>query len=283
MTKMAGSEAALPDTLFVLGANDPEMHAIEHLLAAVGARSIHAEVDGKRVYPANAYRAALPDAARALLARAGRVYLVECVGEAPTGAIRIDHHRPGDPGYGRPAAEFWAASSLGQTVASLAAAGIAEVPVTPEMRLTAAADHCLGAAYHGDCPGVDPDALLAWHVAARAAFEHRSGAAVLQDVETTRALLRQAPQVELAPGIAAADMRGRQAAELLMAAAREGQCCLSTITARDGRTKVGCLVGSPAQVSAFMQRWAPAHDLHEVYGDPARGFAGAYTTARAVA
>jgi hypothetical protein len=31
--------------------------------------------------------------------------------------------------------------------------------------LAAAADHCLAAAYRGECPGVDPDALMRWRVA----------------------------------------------------------------------------------------------------------------------
>src|SRR5690606_13837645 len=34
----------------------------------------------------------------------------------------VDHHRPGDPGFGRPPEEFLAASSLGQVIARLAQA-----------------------------------------------------------------------------------------------------------------------------------------------------------------
>lgn len=262
--------------MFVLGAADPEMRAIESLLMLHGVPLVHAAVAGKRVYPANAYKASLPPAARAVLARQGRVYLVECLAAAAPGALRIDHHHQGDPGYGHPPAQYWQASSLGQTVAALTNdLGIA-VTITPEMRMTAAADHCLGAAYRGECPGVDPGALLRWHVAARAAYEQRSANAVLQDVETTRGTLQMAPRVELKAGLYAADVRGLPVAELLLAAARDSQCCLSAVTARDGRTKIGCLVGSPAQVSAFMQSWAPAHQLVDIYGDPVRGFAGAY-------
>lgn len=269
-------DQAARDVLFVLGAADPEMNAIEHLLSASGVSFVHATVDGKRVYPANAYRATVPDAASALLQRGGRVYFVECVGDAPEGATRIDHHWPGDPGYGRPANEYWDASSLGQTVAALRDGIVDAVAITPEMRMVAAADHCLGAAYHGDCPGVDPDALMRWHVASRAAFEGRSEQAVLRDVEAARMALRAASRVELAPGIDAADMRETPVRELLMAAAREGQCCLSAVRARDGRTKIGCLVGSAAQVETFMQTWAPAQHLVDIYGDAVRGFAGAY-------
>ena len=142
--------------------------------------------------------------------------------------------------------------------------------------MIAAADHCLGAAYQGQCPGVDPDALMRWHVAARAAYEGRDGEALLQDVASARAALRAAPRVELAPGLYAADMRAQPVPELLMAAAREGQCCISAVKARDGRVKIGCLVGSRDQVDAFMQSWAAANGLVDVYGDAVRGFAGAY-------
>lgn len=265
----------MQDVLFVLGAADPEMQAIEALLAAHDVPRLRATVAGKRVYPANAYKAELPPAAEVVRARGGRVYLVECVGVAAPGVTRIDHHMPGDPGYGRPPAEYWQASSLGQTVAALIDVGL-DVAVTPAMRLTAAADHCLGAAYRGECPGIDPEALMSWHVAARAVYEKRTEAALLQDIATARQTLRDAEQVELAPGIFAADVRARFVPELLLAAARDSQCCLSSVKARDGRTKIGCLVGSPAQVSAFMQQWAPAHQLVDVYGDAMRGFAGAY-------
>ncbi|MBN8714679.1 MAG: hypothetical protein J0H50_12040 [Xanthomonadales bacterium] len=266
-------------TLFVLGAADPEMHAIEELLAGLNAPFVFATVGAKRVYPGNAYRAAMPAVAMAALHGGEDVYLVECIGDAPRAARRIDHHRPGDPGYGRPPAGFWAASSIGQTVAALHARLAREVEVTPAMRLVAAADHCLGAAYRGECPGIEPGALLAWHVASRAAFERRSGEALLCDVEASRSALRHAPRVLLAADVEVADMRTQAAPELLLAAAREGQCCLSAVTARDGRTKIGCLVGSPRQVSAFMQSWAPAQHLVDIYGDPVRGFAGAYIAA----
>lgn len=266
----------MQDVLFVLGAVDPEMQAIERLLAAHGVPCVRAVVDGKRVYPANAYAAELPPAAAAVRDRGGRVYLVECVGDAPVDSVRIDHHHPGDPGYGRPPREYWAASSLGQTVAALADGIVAGIAATSARRMVAAADHCLGAAYRGECPGVDPDALMRWHVTSRAQFEKRSEAALLRDVDAARQALREAAQVELAPGVFAADMRDRFVPELPLAAARDGQCCLSAVKARDGRTKVGCLVGSPAQVSAFIDNWVPAHQLVDVYGDSARGFAGAY-------
>ncbi|HEX7382498.1 MAG TPA: hypothetical protein VF265_10145 [Nevskiaceae bacterium] len=270
-----------PRALFVLGASDPEMHAIERLLTEVHAPFMHAMVGGKRVYPANAYRARLPLQADSLRLCGTRIYLVECVDPAPPGVRRIDHHRPGDPGYAHPPVTYWQASSIGQTVAVLREEGLATIAITPEMRMTAAADHCLGAAYRGDCPGVEPDALLRWHVASRAAFERRSAEDVLADIAATQRTLRQAPRVMLNDDCKTADVRHARVPELLLAAASAGQCCLSAVVARDGRTKIGCLVGSPAQIAAFMQEWAPAHGLVDVYGDPLRGFAGAYVPRQA--
>jgi hypothetical protein len=106
--------------------------------------------------------------------------------------VIIDHHNPGDPGYGRSPAEFLPASSIGQVIAILGDDRIAinrhtlsaESPqdlylvpagaladdsdpawclgtgfVPTDIVLTAAADHCLDAARRGECPGVDPDDL----------------------------------------------------------------------------------------------------------------------------
>lgn len=265
-----------PGAFFVLGAADPEMRATERLLADGNHAFTHARVDGKRVHPANAYRAPLPVAAGEALAAGATVYLVECVGDAVPGTRRIDHHHPGDPGYGRPPDEYWPASSLGQTIAVIDRLQPGGMTVTPQLRMIAAADHCLGAAYRGLCPGVDPAALLDWHIAARAAFEKRPPAALRRDIETGFAAIHRAPRLALGNGMEAVDLRGRHIAELPIVAAHEDCCCISAVKARDGRVKIGCLVGSPAQVEAFMQLWAPAHQLVDIYGDPARGFAGAY-------
>src|SRR5690606_38920003 len=105
--------------IWVLGAPDPEMAAIESLLRECGERVEYALDDrGERVTPATAYRCP------PLKVPAGStVYAVECIATLPKGWARIDHHRPGDPGYGRPPAEFLSASSIGQVIAELARLG----------------------------------------------------------------------------------------------------------------------------------------------------------------
>jgi hypothetical protein len=184
---------------------------------------------------------------------------------------RIDHHRAGDRGYGRPPAEFASASSIGQVAAALG------LEMTPGLLLVAAADHCLAAAYRGECPGVDPDELMRWRVVSRATFQGRDPSTLLVDIEATRRALRVASRVTLGSSIDAADMRREPPwPELPEAAARENAGYISgPLTSPDGRRKITC-VGTPDVVAAFLECWAPAHGVIDCYGDPARGFAGGY-------
>src|SRR5690606_21074976 len=109
----------MTDRIWILGAPDPEMAAIESLLRDCGERVVYALSDrGERVTPSTAYRCPLPE-----VPAGSTVYAVECSDTLPDGWVRIDHHRPGEPGYGRPPAEFMAASSLGQVIAELARLG----------------------------------------------------------------------------------------------------------------------------------------------------------------
>lgn len=371
--------------VWILGAPDPEMEAIESLLRECGETVIYAtSEDGRRVHPSNAYRCPVPE-----VPEDSTVYAVECIGELPEEWARIDHHRAGDPGFGRPPKDFMAASSIGQVIAELATirwwreetpegkvyfpweipiepagwrtlpggshhdhdskwgideigeytedaygesgdalvkemveeGGYYHVPsigwvyvvsrggfelgvsvdaiVIPDrFVLCAAADHCLAAAYRGDCPGVDPDALMRWRVETRAAFQGRLAEDVLADIARARETLRAAPLVELSeplaceyhgatyePGCGACshsvvyDLRGDSVPELPEAASREGVAYLATVADRDGRRRV-VLGGnaSPEVVRAFMDTWAPGQGLVDLYGDPARGFAGGYMT-----
>ncbi len=307
--------------LWVLGAPDPEMAAIEALLAQCGEQVAHATVGGTRVRPDQAYADACtwhdpdPDSW-------DEIITIEC---GPTTRVtqRIDHHRSGDPGHGRPPVEFLAASSIGQVIAALARLGrlptawersdLATMRHPPghiglgarpgsrtrstwvvttsafdgrgatlipdDLVLVAAADHCLAAAYRGECPGVDPDALMRWRVESRAAFQRRDPARLLADVEATRAALQKAPTITLAseppqPVIVADMRRDTPWPELPEAAAREGIGYVSgPLVGPDGRRKFTC-AGTREQVRAWLD-WAKA-PLIDVYGDPERGFAGGY-------
>lgn len=262
--------------IWVLGASDPEMELIENLLRQCGETIIYAtDASGQRVHPGSAYRCPVPS-----VPDGSTVYAVECIDVLPSGWRRIDHHRPGDPGYGRPPSDFLPASSVGQVLLELDRLGVADrlsAADIIEAILAAAADHCLAAAYRGECPGVAPDALMRWRVKTRSAFQGRPAEELLADVERARAALREAPSIDLGSGVSVRDMRDTFVPELPEAAVRDGVAYLGVVTDRDGRRRV-VLGGhtTPETVRTFIDTWAPAQGLTDLYGDPARGFAGGY-------
>ena len=288
--------------LIVLGASDPEMKAILGHLVEWGwqravqtgkqdVQIVQAAVDGQPVHAGNAYRAngictfalldqdmkddpasikPLPMPAADSLAS---LTTIECqLGTLPA-THRLDHHQPGDPGYGRPPEDYWEASSLGQVFALL---GLGE-PAERD-RVIAAADHCLGHAYQGRCPGAHPEAVRAFREESRSQFQAISIDELRDRVNRAVRLLDRLPRIEIA-GQSVADARGYGTIpELPEAAAIRGQAFVYERPARgdDPRTQTGILNGDPAVVDAWMAQAQAADDLEDVYGDPARGFAGAY-------
>lgn len=366
--------------LFVLGAQDPEMVAIENLLRACGEKIAFAcDKNHGRVHPGNAYKAAgaLDDGDQfCQIPGEDEVVLVECrfddrhplqpgqvsvytdpqaggpVYFPSSGAEEyygdqavsvVDHHRPGDPGYGRDAEEFLPSSSVGQIVSLLVKEGgwpaergweyrpqrhnlrpageFYELPedgqwvvagasalgnyygvVPNNLLFAAAADHCLGSAYRGKCPGVDPDGLMRWRVETRAAFQKRTVEAVLADVEAARKRLRYSVAQWTCPECGGSKFdpaTGTETChycdgnggggpyevarfdgmpiipELPEAAAREGIPFVATVRDQDGREKVVLQAASPELVRRFLVGEIIT-GLTGLYGDPARGFAGGY-------
>jgi hypothetical protein len=353
--------------LWVLGASDPEMEAIEKLLRECGEALTYASTGGQSVRASQAYSADRVE---------GATHWVECEAPGQDREVVIDHHRDGDPGYGRPPSDFLRASSIGQVFVALHtpthcpaapvyhSTGVQRVvagtevedpeqhhceqcgthaptraqyatyvasqwelvgeeytgfgdelipfvvPVPLTIVLCAAADHCLGAAYRGECLGVDPDALMAWRAETRAAHQGRSVEEVLADVGRATMELEAAPWIVLhahrcdwhAEGalgsnqggdcanergtdwaddpcheVVVRDMRrATPVRELPEAATRAGVGYLSgPLIGPDGRQKITCS-GDATQIAAFLRVWAPAQGLTGIYGDPARGFAGGY-------
>lgn len=328
--------------LWVLGAADPEMAAIEKLLSECGERVVYAaDASYRRVHPGNAYTTYSLlglDGGRPSTGGATRVYLVECYAPALENGrelVSLDHHRPGDPGYGKGPEEFLAASSLGQVIAELARLGklpkwptvssgnparvgdIADVlgdwcvciassqpgycgdadyrgepsmAIVPrDLTIIAAADHCLAHAYAGRCPGVHRDDVLACRV--RVLADRRLGPALdLEDdvrsdigasLETLEQMTAADHEIELAPGLWVLDTRpAGQLPELPDAASYAGIAYLASPEPRPGGdTRRKVVLGgaaSPELVRAFIDQWGPAQGLTDIYGDPARGFAGSY-------
>jgi hypothetical protein len=284
--------------IWILGASDPEMTAIERLLTEAGEEIAHA-VDSSlnRVHPGNMYRGSFAKAGPETLnlvcleQQGYKIYAVECdIPEHSATIMRIDHHRPGDPGYGLPPDQYWAASSIGQVWSALFPCGenhgdgdsspywdcprCGQNPdywdIDTTLLLTAAADHCLGAAYRGVCPGVDPKALAEWRAGQRAAFQDRPVEDIVADTERAKKLIR-----EKANG-GFADMTGSFIPELPEAACQLGIAVLAgPLDCPDGRQKIVLQSASAEQIRSFLSdELAP--ELVDKYGDPARGFAGGY-------
>ena len=103
--------------LWVLGASDPEMEAIERLLSRAGQKVAYATVAGHRVTPDSAY---LADGTNCGFPEGLVPVFVECMVHGIKPWLVVDHHRPGDPGYQVPPEEFLPGSSIGQVISVLA-------------------------------------------------------------------------------------------------------------------------------------------------------------------
>jgi len=173
-----------------------------------------------------------------------------------------------------------------------------EIP--QDLVMIAAADHCLGSAYRGECPGVDPETLLAWRVADRARFQRRSEGELRADIERARALLRSAPLVEVGlhhhtrdhdwsrsvcDGCAVdlptvRDMRGpTPVPELVEASMMEAAEYMSgpLLDPKDPGREKFTVSARPETVKMWLEYYAPTVlGLEDLYGDPSRGFGGGY-------
>lgn len=300
------------EIVFVLGAPDPEMSLAEELLTWCEHTVVYATgPSGERVTPREAYS---DDCHAAVPVSASAVYLVECApalsdADGPRQVVSLDHHRPGDHGYGKSPREAVAASSLGQLIERLAhddmldGCGWKCVSATPYIQkcdmtgycvsviganlqsrtyqiphnfvVAAAADHCLGAAFAGEVPwvsGVDVRHYRAACAQSRPC-EPVSCDEYQRRFDDTYSILcaRRIDDWLI-------DLRSAgHLDELPDVACYLGVGYLQEVTDSDGRRKI--VVGgrtSPGMVEYFMRVWASEHKLTGVYGDPARGFAGGY-------
>jgi hypothetical protein len=334
------------DIIWILGAADPEMAAIETLLHEGGQTVGYAlDARGARVTPSGAYRAAaysIEGEGINTTITAECCVTVECAlsplvesGQSPR--LTVDHHRPGDVGFGRPPEEFLAASSLGQVIDALCqlsvlpdswtleprsghycdsfaihdwgqaeqryvvvrATGDAFVRAIPhDLVIAAACDHCLGAAWQDQCPGVSRDDVRAYR--ARMAttrpinpidpetyqLRFASTLHVLEDGATSGVRYVQLRHVHLSPGhegpgwqTSVLDTRACGHLDMLPdVASYLGVAYLTALTPRPGERAKVVLGGAttPQMVRDFLKLWAPAQGLVDCYGDPERGFAGGY-------
>jgi hypothetical protein len=258
---------------FILGAQDPEMREIEKSLRKCAAPFMHAARDGQRVNPRTAYEAdSVIRVGRGGFARPmvlppqAPAVFVECtlLGHEPI--LRVDHHNPGDPGYDKAPGQYLEGSSLGQVLRLL------EMEPTETHRLMAAGDHCLTAAYQGECPGVDPQELLFLRASWRAKVSGRSLGDVMEgilhaakqvkrhyDSEYNESLFLDPTEVSL---------------DLAEGAAYVGRPIRYREFSREGDLKEMLKGGSPDHIERFMAEHRDAG--RAVYGNPYRGYAGTY-------
>lgn len=204
--------------LWILGADDAEMRAIESLLRECGQR-VHYACDrsGQRVRPGmDGYDA---------IVTGDPVIAVEVAG--PWGQPQIDHHGSHERASWGPD-RFLAASSIGQVIERLAAMGVLPASWStghgalaeglhqhPELGglwcvgarfgyadvipaalvFEAAADHCPAAAIAGLCPGVDPGAFAPFLAESKRQmyFPGMSAEDFARELATSRATLLAAP------------------------------------------------------------------------------------------
>jgi hypothetical protein len=258
---------------FVLGAQDPEMREIAKVLKKENRAFLHAAKDRLPVSARTAYDAnAVVKLSRsgrgmgALLLPQAPAVFVECTlrGHAPM--LRVDHHNPGDPGYAKPPEEYLQGSSIGQTLELL------ELEPTPTQRLIAAADHCLTAAYQGACPGVDPSELLFLRASWRAKMSGRSLTDVIDGILHAAKQVRRYYDSEYGESLFLDPTEAPL--DLPEGGAYAGHPVRYRALFPGGELKE-MLKGASAE---HIERFMAMHRAQgrEVYGNPHRGYAGAY-------
>ncbi|HYC49087.1 MAG TPA: hypothetical protein VED01_26720 [Burkholderiales bacterium] len=261
---------------FVLGAQDPEMREIQKAVTRAGAKFSHAAKDGVRCTPRTAYDAnGVVLAGRGAIARPAVLppqtpaVFVECTVLGHEPVARVDHHHPGDPGYAKGPEHYLEGSSLGQVLRLL------EMEPTPTQRLLAAGDHCLTAAYQGECAGVDPNELLFLRASWRARVTGRTLGDVMEGIlDAAKQVKRQydseyAESVFLDPTDISPDLA--EGAAYAGKAVRYRQFFFP-----GGELKEMLKGAGPEHITRFMLEHERAG--RHVYGNPYRGYAGAYLT-----
>lgn len=248
---------------FVLGAPDHEMQEIRRICKEEGLGYAHATFGGavvrsQEAYLANGIQGLLPKEPVTLV-------FVECaVAGLPCHEI-IDHHQEGDPGYGKAPEQFLEGSSLGQFLKL-----IGKEP-TPRQLIIAAADHCLTAAYQGQCPGIDPEELKAWREETRSRARGLPLEVLREQIGNAEHALATAPRLTM-EDVEVAWFESDPPPEVSEASARLAMPYAYVKQQDDGRVKSG-IRSAPAKVIQF---WMERCGLKSTYGDPQRGFAGGY-------
>jgi hypothetical protein len=299
--------------LFVLGSKDIEMDAVESLLRSQREDYVYAKFGGKRVSPSTAYT----DGDLIEVDGYDQLVLVECKPKTSKDidSVSVDHHFPGDHGYGKPPILFWCASSLGQVWSIL----MPKTEIPPKKyKYIAAADHCLRQAYNGECPGINRDFLIDRRLRIKAAFKGKTQEDIKRHITNAINAINIIRErninivdiggetvIDLREGVLICpecdeiivlqntnkiklDMANKECdhskaqwspslPEIMEASCIAGIAVFEVVKERDTQRKKVLLMGSNGKaVDVFLNKMSKEMDLEEVYGDIQRGFAGGY-------
>lgn len=256
------------------------MDRIAIRLAEWGMEFSFAMSKDKRVTPGNAYCADFPGGDRL---KEKTLVLLECLPKRIPSRQRkivIDHHRSGDPGFNKSAKCFWEGSSIGQLYKLLGKKNI------PNQDLTLAAmDHCFGAALLGRCPGVSIKDVRNLKIAEIAEGTKTSQAEVAHRINFFKDILMTADEKiigsERVKDIRHIFLGEGYSLDLLaaqFAAALSGTAALLCCSDFGDNKKEKVLIynGKPQTIRAFVEKALAIKPKQDVYGAPARGYAGAY-------
>lgn len=281
----------------ILGALDPEMIMIEKLLTEHNILFEVAQVykDGKlkRANHAECYRSRMNDGIAYPKPQRNDVW-IECEPVGGKKAITtaggrfIDHHYPGDFGYGMTAQEHAKASSIAQLCNFL------RIPLTPEILLASAIDHGLAAAYRNEISGISADDVYRRQVDLMIADFNKSREHVDGDIVGERLIIRNGNLPRLQFRVDGAlyeivDYRERSITDsyeylcVREAALLEGVALVISRVFRvlHHRRKGEMFVAHvpPPVIRAFLKGEVHPH-LEERFGVPQRSYAGGYLPER---
>jgi len=259
-------------TVYLAGAKDPEMERAIDILTLEGKTVIQAKKGGVPVHAANAYEADneedIPPGAKVIFMECG--FLIK----------RFDHHRPGDPGYGKGPLLYWEASSIGQVYAHL---GLPQPKPGHKDLILAAMDHCYNAAMKGECPGVTTEEVLQVKLESIVNATKKTMGEVSASTEEFRKKILSSPIIKIG-GEAIYDLQENTGIGYTLpyltaqvAAVLDGVPVVIHVHDKEGETtERHHLCGDIGEetLEYFMKTWGPKNGYTKIYGSPSRGYAG---------
>lgn len=266
--------------VFVLGAKDNEMVIVENILYGLELPYAYAVSGGNRCHSGNAYKTVevqVRHRSRSPWPAKPKVVTIECGGDRLSPYLIIDHHRPGDFGFNLGPDRYWEGSSLGQLCILLEYEGFSKEQIwcaaRANMKIAAANDHCPFHAMKGLCADVSPEGLLDFrmhNVLKMTGFSERD---VKVGIERSVARLRAMPRKDLFG--TEVICHTEHVPFFLDAALRVNKPIEYVTESEDNRVKRGLNgVTDPELVKLWMD--ANKDVLVDLYGSPARGYAGGY-------